>query len=167
MRLKNLKDLEQDDHMASADMPMGLDGNPLLVPSEIWRNIKVNFERLKVGRRKQSSRVGCRGRIALLDRDGRVVAKGRLRDINEKSSGLEFREVSVNIDDVFYLEFLNQEEFVLTQVKVVLRRVQPTGTKIRVGCEFVDATSAFQEKLGEFLVEKRREQNGFEELEDI
>lgn len=142
-------------------------GNPLILPPEALKNTVVNFDNLLTQKMRASGRVPCKGQVALYNKRGKIVAMGRLRDLNEKSSGFEIKGKNLKIHDILYMQFVDLEPLVLTHVKVVLKRIQLAGRRARVGVEFVDATPVFLEKLKKFLQEKRRHMVGFGEIENI
>ncbi len=131
-------------------------GHPMIVPPEVWRNTVVNFDHLVHREKRAMSRVPCYGPVAFHNKHGKIVGAGGLRDLNEKSGGFEIRATGLNLNEILYLEFLGHTEFLLMQVKVVLKRIQLIhDKKLVVGVEFVNATTVFQEKLAHFLKERR------------
>ncbi len=140
--------------------------NPQIITEHDWTNKVLNFDHLNNDRRT-FPRVQCYGPVVFYNKQGKIVAHGDMRDLNEKSGGFEIETQNLKVDDILYLEILNIRYFVLTQVKVQLKRIQLSGDMIKVGVEFIDATPAFQSKLERFLRSKRNEMNGFKDVEII
>ena len=100
----------------------------------------------------------------LYNRRGKIIARGKLHDLNEKSAGFEIKANHLKVNEVYFIEFTGPR-FFPSQVKVVLRRLAADGLRVRVGVEFLEATPMFLERICRFLGEKRRDQAGFDEPE--
>ena len=166
-KYKTLTNFDRPDEQAATEVTNTDHHNLLMLPAVVWKRSIINLDHLLRHGRKTSSRVQCYGPVVFFDKDGRLVAKGDMRDLNEKSGGFEIDPVDLKVNDTLFLEFLNSRHFVLSQVAVVLRRVQSTGRKIKIGVEFVEATPVFQERLNQFLAKIRAEFKGFNDIESI
>lgn len=149
------------------DVPRDEYGNPLIVPAEELTNSVLNFEHLLKRKTRQYLRVPCKGLVILSNRQGKIVAKGALRDLNEKSSGFEIKGLHLKVNDVFYLEFKGLSDLAMTRVKVILKRIYPTGKRSKIGVEFIETSPAFQKNLARLLAEARAKMDGFRETEII
>jgi hypothetical protein len=177
MKKKNLMDIEAEDRMANApplpeiksnsDIPRDEQGNPLILPPEIWQKTVVSFDKTKYSKKRAHKRIDCYGDVAFFNKKDMIVAIGDMRKLSRKGASFEVFLIDSTLDDIFYLEFYNLGELVLNQVKVDIRVGQLKGKKLLIGVEFIKPTHAFQERLDTFIAGKLGEMGQFEEFEDI
>ena len=147
--------------LLSASGPIDEYGNPLILPFTDPGKRVVFLDQMLHRKARAHKRIGCYGAVVLSNDKEQIVAAGKMRDLSEKSLGFSVFEGDLNVDDVYFLEFLGHPILAFNTIKVILKRVDGASHKKIVGVEFLETTTRFRRKLDVFLDQMRNEKDGF------